>query len=191
MDNIQTLTYAPLTPDRWVDFEQLFGKRGACGGCWCMWWRLKRSEFEKQKGEGNRKAMKELVDRGVVPGLLFYPANQPKAWISLGPRDHFSVLSRSRILKPIDYEPVWSIVCFFVAKDSRRQGMMLRMIISAVEYVRKEGGRIVEAYPIEPRSDTLADVFAYTGLASAFLRAGFRECARRAETRPIMRLILF
>jgi hypothetical protein len=29
----------------WIDLEKLFGAHGACGGCWCMWWRLKRSVF--------------------------------------------------------------------------------------------------------------------------------------------------
>jgi hypothetical protein len=62
--DVSGLEFYPLTAERWTDFEKLFGKRGACGGCWCMWWRLKRSEFERQKGEGNRKAIKRIVDSG-------------------------------------------------------------------------------------------------------------------------------
>jgi hypothetical protein len=58
------LRFYPLTAERWEDLEELFGERGASGGCWCMWWRLKRSEFERQKGEGNRLALKRIVDSG-------------------------------------------------------------------------------------------------------------------------------
>jgi len=74
------ITTHPLTPERWPDFETLFGPRGACGGCWCMWYRMKRSDFEKQKGEGNRQIMKNLVDSGEIPGILAYNDNQVIAW---------------------------------------------------------------------------------------------------------------
>ena len=86
----------PLTPAQWEDFTTLFGERGACGGCWCMLWRLPPKQFKEQKGEG---------------------------------------------------------------------------------------------YPVEPKSGkALASAFAWTGLAPAFLRAGFQEVARRSPTRPIMRI---
>lgn len=37
-----SLVFHPLTAEAWSDFEELFGRRGACGGCWCMWWRFAR-----------------------------------------------------------------------------------------------------------------------------------------------------
>ncbi len=177
----------PLTPERWKDFETLFGERGACGGCWCMWTRLARSEFERQKGEGNRRAMKAIVDSGRVPGLLAYGGGRPIGWCSVAPREEFPLLARSRILKPLDDQPVWSIVCFFIPKENRRQGLSGRLLAAAVDYVRRQGGRILEGYPVEPKKGRTADVFAWTGLASAFRHAGFREVARRSPTRPIMR----
>ncbi|MBW2486837.1 MAG: GNAT family N-acetyltransferase, partial [Deltaproteobacteria bacterium] len=61
---------------------------------------------------------------------------------------------------------------------------------AAVAHVKKQGGTIVEAYPVEPRKDRMPDVFAWTGLASAYAKAGFVECARRSETRPIMRYFI-
>jgi GNAT superfamily N-acetyltransferase len=187
---VAELKFHPVTPERWKDFKTLFGERGACGGCWCMWWRLKRSEFEKQKGEGNKKAMKKIIHSGEVPGLLAYADGQPIAWCSVAPREAFSALERSRILKRVDDEPVWSIVCFFVAKPFRRKGMTVKLLQSAVTYSKKQGARIVEGYPVEPKKGKTADVFAYTGLASAFRKAGFKEVARRSETRPIMRYYL-
>ena len=187
---ISDLKFHPLTSGRWTDFEKLFGKHGAYGGCWCMWWRLKRSEFERQKGDGNRKAMKAIVDSGEVPGILAYTGDQPIAWCSVAPREAYPALERSRILKRVDDEPVWSIVCFFVAKPFRGKGVNRELLRAAIEYVRKQGGNIVEAYPVEPKKDRIPDVFAYTGLASTFRNAGFVEVLRRSETRPIMRYIL-
>ena len=39
----------PVTPDRWDDVVALFGPRGACAGCWCMYFRQSRSEFERKR----------------------------------------------------------------------------------------------------------------------------------------------
>jgi GNAT superfamily N-acetyltransferase len=181
------LEFHPVTPDRWDDFEVLFGERGACGGCWCMWFRLKRSEFERQKGEGNRLAMKAIVEAGDVPGILAYADGQPVGWCSVAPRETFGVLQRSWVLKPVDDQPVWSIVCFFIGKPYRRKGLMGKLIEAAANHAAAHGAKIVEAYPVEPKKAEVPDVFAYTGLASAFRKAGFAEVARRSETRPIVR----
>jgi GNAT superfamily N-acetyltransferase len=184
---LRSLEFRPLTPGRWKDFEQLFGKRGAVGGCWCMWWRISRSQFEKQKGEGNRRAMKRIVMSRQVPGILAYENRQPIAWCSVGPRESFPVLGRSRVLKPVDDKPVWSIVCFYIPARYRRQGLSGKLIRAAIQYVRSQGGRMIEAYPVEPKKGQTADVYAWTGLASTFRKMKFKEVARRSPTRPIMR----
>jgi len=155
-----------------------------------MWWRLKRSEFERQKGEGNRKAIKIIVDSDKVPGILAYANGQAVAWCSVAPREAYPTLTRSRILKRVDDKPVWSIVCFFTAKPFRGKGTTLKLLRAAIEYVDKHGGEIVEGYPVEPKGDRMPDAFAYTGLASTFRKAGFVEVARRSERRPIMRYII-
>jgi len=189
-DTLSALEFYPLTGDRWADFEQLFGEHGACGGCWCMWWRLKRSEFEQQKGEGNRKAMKAIVDSGEVPGILAYTGNVPVAWCSVAPRASFPVLNRSRVLKKIDESPVWSIVCFFAEKNYRNKGISVQLLRAAIEYVKERGGTVLEGYPVEPKKDKMPAAFAWTGLASAFKKTGFLEVARRSETRPMMRFFI-
>jgi len=51
----------------------------------------------------------------------------------------------------------------------------------------RAGGRLVEAYPVEPGKKRMPDIFAFHGLAVSFSRAGFREVARRSKTRPVMR----
>ena len=152
-----------------------------------MLWRLERSQFENQKGEKNRVAMRRIVDSGEIPGILAYANNHPIGWCAVAPRRTYPTLARSRILKPIDDEPVWSIACLFVEKSSRRRGVSVALLKAAIEFVHSRGGRMVEGYPVEPRKDEIPDVFAWTGLASAFCQAGFTECARRSETRPIMR----
>jgi GNAT superfamily N-acetyltransferase len=183
-------TFQPLTPEYWQDFEKLFGPRGACGGCWCMYWRLTRTQYNEQQGEFNHRNMKALVDSGNVPGILAFSEHEPVGWCSIAPREEFPTLGRSRILKPVDELPVWSVVCFFIARKQRRQGLTVKLLNAAVEYARSKGARVIEGYPVEPKDGKAPDVFVYTGLLSAFTQAGFTEVARRSETRPIMRYYL-
>jgi len=176
----------PLTSDRWADFQKLFGERGACAGCWCMFWLLPGKVWRAQKGEGNRKAMQQLVKTGRPPGLLAYLDGKPAGWCAVGPRAGFVRLATSRVLKPVDERPVWSVTCFFVARPFRRQGLTVALLNAAAEFARKGGAELLEGYPTETEKDQ-PDVFVYTGLASAYRKAGFKEVARRSPTRPIFR----
>ena len=155
-----------------------------------MWWRIPRSEFERNKGEGNRRSLKRIVQRGDLPGLLAYAGGEPVGWCSIGPRASYPMLERSRTLKPVDERPVWSVVCFFVARPFRRRGLTARLLQAAVDHARKQGATIVEGYPVDPRTGTMPDAFAWTGFPGAFRDAGFVEVARRSATRPIMRRAL-
>ena len=184
------LEFRSLIPERWTDLEKLFGKHGAYGGCWCTWWRLKRSEFEQQKGEQNRKALKKIVDSGKIPGILAYANDEPIGWCSVAPRESYPALERSRVLKRVDDKPVWSIVCFFVAKPFRHKGVTVALLKATIKHVKGHGGKILEGYPVEPKKGYTPDPFAYTGLASAFRKAGFVEVIRRSETHPIMRYMI-
>lgn len=184
------LRFEGLTADRWDDFEKLFGQRGAVGGCWCMWWRLTHSEFERQKGEGNRQAMKAIVSSGEVPGILAYADEEPIGWCSIAPRLAFPVLARSPVLKSVDDQPVWSVVCFYITRRYRKQGVSLALLTAALDYARSQGASIVEGYPIEPKKDRAPDIYAFTGMVTTFRQAGFVQVARRSEHRPIMRCYL-
>lgn len=181
--------FEALTPERWQDLRALFGARGACGGCWCMFWRLARSQWERQKGAANERALQALVEAGAEPGLIAYAGEEPVGWCAYAPREHYPALERSRVLKRVDAAPVWSISCLFIARAWRRKGLSSALLCAVAERARERGAQTLEGYPVEPRSPT-ADAFVWTGVASAFRAAGFRELARRSATRPIMRLEL-
>jgi GNAT superfamily N-acetyltransferase len=177
-----------LALERWADFVLLFGPRGACGGCWCMLWRLSRKQFEAGKGTGNKRAMKALVASGEVPGILAYRGVEPVGWCAVAPRDRYPALERSRVLKPVDGRPCWSVGCLFVHRAHRKRGVQTALLRAAVKFAGSKGASIVEGYPVEPKADKdLPAAFAWTGIPKAFERAGFVEVARRSPTRPIMR----
>ena len=188
MNPKERFSILPLTPERWSDFERLFGPRGACGGCWCMYWKLRGKAFSENTGEVLRQMQASLVKSGVVPGLLAYKEGDPVGWVAIEPRSAYLRLAHSRILEKVDDAPVWSVTCFYVAKGARRKGLTLALLEAAVEHARSHGGRIVEGYPVDAQNEMPAP-FVYTGLATTFRKAGFREVARRSEKRPIFRLM--
>lgn len=181
------IEFHALTPERWNDFEKLFGTRGACGGCWCLFWKKPRKLFYEEAYEKNRLDQKKIVKKGVVPGILAYMDGEPVGWCAVEPRGNYPALERSRILKPVDEEPVWSVTCFFVAKKYRYNGLTTALLKETIKYVSSKGGKIVEGYPVEVTEGKTADAFIFTGTASAFKKAGFKEVARRSPKRPIFR----
>jgi GNAT superfamily N-acetyltransferase len=177
-----------LRKETWNDFESVLGRNGGARGCWCMHWRLSIAEWMEDKGEGHKQAMKELTSCDQAPGVLVYDGDQPVAWCALGPRAAFPRLERSPMLASIDDAPVCAITCIFVHRQHRGAGLLTAVLDAVCEYAAGRDYSIVEGYPVEPRpgrragSDT-----AMTGIASAFLDAGFTEVARPRRDRPIMR----
>jgi GNAT superfamily N-acetyltransferase len=181
------ICFAPLTADQWQDFENLFGPKGACAGCWCMFWRIPRKSWEEGKGDGNKKKMKQWISQKKFAGLIAYMGNRPVGWCSLGPREEFPVLEKSKILARIDDKPVWSIVCFFIEKEFRRMGISALFLQEVIRYAKSKGAEILEGYPVIPNKAIYPAAFAFTGFYNSFKKTGFKEIIRRSPTRPVMR----
>lgn len=177
----------PAKAARWPDLEALFGARGACGGCWCQAWRKSKKEFDRDKGEANRKSLQALVKKGREPGLVAYADNEAVGWVAVAPRADYPRLAASRILAPVDERPVWSVSCLFIRRGWRRKGISVELLKAAAEHAFAHGAEIVEGYPSDLKGGVLPDVFVWTGLLPAFKKAGFKEVARRSVTRPIVR----
>jgi len=181
------LTFTPVTINEWEDLQALFAEPGVQNGCWCMYWRIKRAVFHGQYGEGNREAMRRIIESGRVPGILAYLQGQPIGWCSVAPREEFPVLDRSPTLKRVDGQPVWSIVCFFVSRPHRHKGLSKILLQAALDYAKDNGATIIEAYPLTPEHAKSQRYELYMGLVSTFEEAGFQEAARRSKRSPVMR----
>jgi GNAT superfamily N-acetyltransferase len=190
MTKVLKFEFHPLTSARWSDFEKLFGPRGACGGCWCLFWKKPRKLFITDAYEGNRIEQKRLVAKGTIPGIIAYHDGEPAGWCAVEPRENYPALERSRILKPVDEQPVWSVTCFYVDKKYRNCGVSIALLKAAIDFVSSQGGKIIEGYPVEVIDGKSPPAFIYTGVASAYKQAGFIEVARRSEKRPIYRFFV-
>ena len=142
----------PATPDRWADVERLFGARGACAGCWCMFFKLPKAEYDAQRGAGNKRAFRKIVASGQVPGLIALADGEPVGWCAVEPREAYSRITRSRSLQPLDERPAWAITCFFVARPWRRKGVSVALQRAAAQHAREHGAPVIEGYPVEPKT---------------------------------------
>ena len=182
----------PLTQETWADLEALFDLQGGSQvrGCWCVYYRRsRRVEVNATAAPENKRFLCELVDSGVVPGLIGYVDGSPAGWISLGPRTDYAKLRRSQIMRPVDDREVWSVVCTYVAMRYRGQGVQHLLLRAAIGYAMEQKVQTLEAYSVD-KPGRSHDVFMFFGSRSLYERAGFTEVLRRSPTRVVMRLQL-
>lgn len=189
------LVVHPLTEDRWDDLEAIFNARGCsvARGCWCMYYRVSGKGAYTRPGDAQRlrskEALRSLAGQDPPPGLLGYRGSTPVGWVSLGPREAYAKLANSPAMKPVDGQPVWSIVCFVVPSEYRKQGVARGLLAAAVRYARKRGARLLEAYPVDKDAPSPPEA-PWFGSKAMFDEAGFEEVARRKPARPVVRLHL-
>ncbi len=174
----------PLTPERFADMEAVFGDRGVARRCFCMHWRRPDGGYDDERD--NRDRFADLAAAGPPPGLIGYIDDDPRGWVQVGPRDDFPTIRRSRLLKPVDDVRPWAINCFVVKTGQRRQGLGKGLLSAAIAYARDQGAKVIEAYPVDGRRESVVDYF--TGTLGMFSEHGFVEVIRRNDTRPIVRL---
>ncbi|MCO6436485.1 MAG: GNAT family N-acetyltransferase [Phycisphaerae bacterium] len=181
-----------LVADDWAEVERLFGPRGACGGCWCMYWRLPRGGklWDENKGEPNRRAFEKLVRGGGVYGCLAFVGEKPVGWCCVGPRRDFPRLERSRVLETDWSAGTWSVVCFYIAAGYRHRGVGSKLLRGAIAVAKAHGAREIEGYPVRPKHGSGAEIpaaFAWTGVEAMFESQGFTPLKGSSDSRAVYR----
>jgi GNAT superfamily N-acetyltransferase len=179
------LTFNEVDKDRWADFEQLFESRGGPKACWCMVWRAEGAEARLTKGADRKRAMEARIKRGVPVGLLGYSDDVPVAWCSIAPRATYRRLGGLSVPGEAE-DDVWSLACFFAKREFRSQGVVSQTIQAAIRHVRIRGGKVLEAYPVDPDSPS----YRFMGFRPSFEKAGFQYVGDAGTRRHIMRLAL-
>ncbi len=164
-----------LTPELWPKVEELFGRNGACGGCWCQAWKLEKGEdWKRLKGDKAKKRLRSGIEAGTTLGILAFVEERPVGWCNFGPRASYPRLNRCRTLECNDIDEVWSIPCFFVARGYREKGVATALLRHALRALKRRKARVAEAYPSKPdKNGRYVPSFAWTGTHSLFREAGF------------------
>ena len=192
MTEVSAFEFHPVTAARWHDLERLFSFANESGAgnparCWCMELRRPSREWRAQSGDGNRDAMRGLVESDQTPGLLAYDGDEPVAWCSIAPRRQFAGLKELSNYKAFENPGIWYVTCFYVREDARRSGVMAALLRAATKHAGAHGANVIEGYPADPEADEASKSLVYMGLASVFREAGFAEVDRRGGDRMVMR----
>lgn len=187
----------PLTPDRWPDLEAVFGRAGGFSGCWCMYWRAPRADYQSPARKDMKARFRRRVKKGPPPGLIAYaPDGEPVGWAQVTPRPDVPNWNGARRLSaPVeageaDDAGVWALNCFVVRSAWRGKGVSKALLAAAIAQAKKSGARVLDACPVDTAGEKRSAVSLYHGTAAMFERAGFVEIARRRNDRPLMRLVL-
>jgi GNAT superfamily N-acetyltransferase len=183
---------AAATESKWADVLEVF-KGSGDRDCWCQYWRQSSTNYSQRVLGPGKAVLQRQVKEGPPPGLIAYVDDKPIGWLGLWPRERMERLVRSRTIPKVDEQEVWSIVCFYIRVGSRRQGVARALLEGAVEFARKNGVAILEAYPIDPEGSRVEVTSAYVGFTPMFEAVGFRrvvETEARSAGRPrvLMRL---
>lgn len=186
------LDIQPLTAARLADLNALFDEGGDPRTCRCAFWRVAGSGWQDWTKAKNETVLASLVGRDPAPGLVAYRDGRAVGWVSVGPREDYTRLERSKVLARVDDKPVWSIVCFVVSRPLRGQGIARALLDAAVDYARGHGATLLEAYPLDPSRGRVPAATAYTGSLGMFEGVGFEVVDRRqwkagTPVRPIVR----
>ena len=190
-----TVKVAPLTPDLWPAFEDLFGKQGACYGCWCTHYRLPPSVRRIPDRQRNKDHIKARIEAGPPPGLLAFDGDRAVGWMQIGPRaDVPEWNNKGRVSAPVEDVDaadagIWAISCFFLRTGARGQGLTHQLVAAGIAHARENGARLLEACPMRQSKDSRS-IGLYVGSARVFEKAGFAVVAERKAGRPLMRLEL-
>ncbi|WP_312878536.1 GNAT family N-acetyltransferase [Lentzea indica] len=185
-----------LTAETWALAEGLFSSSKTVEWCFCTWFMQTNAEM---KVGDNRAVLRERL--GSPIGLLAVDSSgadgsaagaEAVGWVAVAPRAAYSRLARSKVTAPVseDISGVWSVTCFYVRRDVRRQGVTSMLLDAAVSYAASAGARVVEGYPIDTAGRSVQAGELYHGRLAMFLDAGFEVVERRGVRRALVRRVL-
>lgn len=175
--------FRAVTPENLADMEALFEGRGGPRQCWCMMWRSDVSGAAAPSAASDRRrAMQALIGARRQVGLLGYDQETPVAWVSIAPRPLFGKGLGATAAIP----GLWSLTCFFIRADHRKQAGFTALLNAAEDFARAQGGTAIEAYPVAPDSPS----YRFCGFVPNFERAGYAEIGKAGSRRHVLRKAL-
>ncbi|PYT70644.1 MAG: GNAT family N-acetyltransferase [Acidobacteria bacterium] len=188
-----TYTTKELSMKTWLDFVRLFSRGSGWDFCQCMHFHRPRSlpkqewlRTRAERGARNRRQKRALVEQDRAHGILVYANGAPVGWCQYGPCEELPRIDNQRIyrgLAPKGSERLWRITCFTVLKPYRQRGVASAALQAALKAIRRQGGGLVEAYPITRWLSRAFGNESTHGTESMFVKAGFKRVAPFGGTR--------
>lgn len=182
-----------LSLDTLGDFAELAAKQG---GCWCVYYQrerpLRRGVTPKEWARINRRDKERFIREGRAHAILVYDGTKPVGWCQYGPKEELPRIDAGRFYRkipgPTDAKRLWRITCFFVDREHRRRGVARAGLAAALASIRRQGGGVVEGYPVVSKRMAAEPNWLWFGTPGMFEAEGFRRVAKLGTSRALMRL---
>ncbi len=178
-------------PGDWPALDGFFGPKGLVEYCWCMYFRMESKDYSGCRSAARKAMLAELIETGERVGVVGSVDGVPVGWLGVGPRLGFPRLGRSRAAKLLEGDDparLWSIVCVYLAREYRHQGLLRVLINRAVDWAREEKADLIEAYPEDDRDpESGFDPHSFHGRVSTFETCGFAVVEPRLQRRALVR----
>jgi len=171
------LEFHPVTKERWPDFEKLFEGKSSPHNCWCTAWRNVEKKGNKPDKKEKKISIKTSISKNIPIGIMAYSNKEPIAWCSIAPRETYRALGGDETINN-----VWSLVCFFIKRSFRNNGITELLLTEAINYAKNNGAEYVEAYPVEPDSPS----YRFMGFIHTFEKANFKFIKMAGTRRNVM-----
>ena len=187
-----TYTTKELGPETWPDFEKLAPQQGEC---WCMYYHrarpVTRGLPREERVARNRRDKETLVRNGRSHATLVYDGKSLVGWCQYGLKDELPRIDAGRNYRKLEpLKPdrkLWRITCFYVDKHYRKQGVARAGLKGALESIKKQGGGLVEAYPVVSKKMAINPEWLWFGTPKMFLREKFKRIAPLGTSLVLMR----
>ena len=189
-------TIAPLTPDLWADFEDLFGKQGACYGCWCTLFPAGAGGAARQR-QAAQQGSYQGADRGrAAAGASGFRGRQGGRLDADRPARRRARMEQSgqglgagrsgRRRRP---ERLGDLLLLHPRQVRAAGASAIAWSRAASPLRARTRARLVEACPIDRVADSRS-IGLFVGSSRVFEKAGFERLVERKAGRPLMRLVL-
>jgi ribosomal protein S18 acetylase RimI-like enzyme len=131
--------------------------------------------------KANRRDKATLVREGRSHAILVYDGTIAIGWCQYGSREELpridARLGYRKVGPPPGAKKLWRITCFFVDSRYRGRGIAKLALKAALESIKKQGGGIVEAYPVVSKKMAAVPEWRWFGTPGMFLKEGFQKVA--------------
>lgn len=172
-----TFDFKPINTANWSDFEALMESKGAPHNCWCTAWIDVEKKNKKAEKPEKKASMRKRIASGIPVGLLAYSKDEAIGWCAVAPRETYRPLGGDETKAQ-----VWSVVCFFIKRDFRRQGLSNLMLREAIIYATGQGAKYLEGYPVAKGSPS----YRFMGFKPTFEKADFKYIKNAGTRRHVM-----
>lgn len=207
------LSVKELSLNTWPDFEWLFSRGNGWDFCWCIHFQrpcgLPRSQWlssRAERGLRNHREKRALAGEKRAHGILVYADDSPVGWCQYGPREELPRFDNSAnyrtLALPAVTKRLWRISCFVVDRKYRRRGVAAIALSAALDSIKRQGGGLVEAFPVRDWKDLRRSEFqrrgrvpsfgnvSTHGTVSMFTKEGFKKVAPFGNINVLMRRII-